>query len=162
MGLQFLRLQLPTAGWKTKYVHEKTSRHWTRNQEDVDAKFLMFIYLFKKKSETELTASVMSQSRVLFLPPASHIQLTQGKLNCLFYVFMLYVAWKRGLPRKLARFVLFRPVKKRSCNFLCVLDLFSERWQSTLFHFFHHYPKVSNSLKWLFIKVETTDFDCVG
>ena len=26
-----------------------------------------------------------------------------------------------------------RPIKKRSFNLLCVLDLFSERWQSTLF-----------------------------
>ena len=36
-----------------------------------------------------------------------------------------------------ARFVLFRPIKKRSFNLLCVLDLFlSERWQSTLFQIF--------------------------
>ena len=38
---------------------------------------------------------------------------------------MLYVALKRGVPRKFARFVLFRPVKKRSFNLLRVLDLFS-------------------------------------
>ena len=31
-----------------------------------------------------------------------------------------------------ARFVLFHLIKKRSFNLLCVLDLFSERWQSTL------------------------------
>ena len=36
---------------------------------------------------------------------------------------MLYVAWKRGLPRNFARFVLFRPIKKRSFKLLCVLDL---------------------------------------
>ena len=36
---------------------------------------------------------------------------------------MLYVAWKRELPRKFARFVLFRPIKKRYFNLLCVLDL---------------------------------------
>ena len=53
-----------------------------------------------------------------------------------FSVFMLYVAWKRGLPRKFARFVLFRLIKKRPFNLLCVLDLFSERWQSTLFQIF--------------------------
>ena len=34
------------------------------------------------------------------------------------------------------RFVLFRPIKKRSFNLLCVLDLFVERWQSTLFEIF--------------------------
>ena len=34
---------------------------------------------------------------------------------------MLYVAWKRGLPRKFARFFLFRLIKKRSFNLLCVL-----------------------------------------
>ena len=49
---------------------------------------------------------------------------------------MLYVAWKRGLPQKFAHFVLFRLIKKRSFNLLCVLDLFSECWQSTLFQIF--------------------------
>ena len=37
---------------------------------------------------------------------------------------MLYVAWKRGLPRKCARFVLFRPITKRSFDLLCALDVF--------------------------------------
>ena len=36
---------------------------------------------------------------------------------------MLYIAWKRGLPQKFACFVLFHPIKKRSFNLLCVLDL---------------------------------------
>ena len=36
---------------------------------------------------------------------------------------MLYIAWKRGFPRKFG-FVLFRLIKKRSFNLLCVLDLF--------------------------------------
>ena len=49
---------------------------------------------------------------------------------------MLYVVRKRGLPRKFARFVLFRPSKKRFLNLLCVLDLFSERLQSTPFQIF--------------------------
>ena len=35
---------------------------------------------------------------------------------------MLYVAWKRGLSQKFARFALFHPIKKRSYNLLCVLD----------------------------------------
>ena len=35
---------------------------------------------------------------------------------------MLYIAWKRGLPRKCSYFVLFRPIKKRSFDLLCVLD----------------------------------------
>ena len=34
-----------------------------------------------------------------------------------------HVALKRGLPRKFARFVLFRPIEKRSFNLLCVLDI---------------------------------------
>ena len=37
------------------------------------------------------------------------------------------------LHRKFAGFVLFRLIKKRSFNLLYVLDLFWERWQSTLF-----------------------------
>ena len=45
-------------------------------------------------------------------------------INCCFSVFMLYVAWKRGLPWKFACFVLFRPIKKRSFHLMCVLDLF--------------------------------------
>ena len=48
-------------------------------------------------------------------------------------VFMLYVAWKRGFPQNFSCFVLFRSIKKHSFNLLCVLDFFSERWQSTLF-----------------------------
>ena len=45
---------------------------------------------------------------------------------------MLYVAWKRGLPRKFARFVLFSPVKKRSFNLLCVLNLNNSREKKSL------------------------------
>ena len=56
-------------------------------------------------------------------------------INC-FSVFMLYAAWKRGLPRKIARFVLFCPIKSVPFNLLCVLGLFSECWQSTLFQIF--------------------------
>ena len=56
---------------------------------------------------------------------------------------MLYVAWKRGLPWKSALLVLFRPIKNRSLNLLCVLDLFSEHWQSTLFPFFFFYPNTA-------------------
>ena len=39
-------------------------------------------------------------------------------------------------------FVLFRLIKKRSFNFLCFLDLFSERWQSTLFQIFFFFLRV--------------------
>ena len=39
-----------------------------------------------------------------------------------FAVFMSCVAWKRALPRKFARFVRFRPIKKRSFNLSCVLE----------------------------------------
>ena len=53
------------------------------------------------------------------LPASSWHKIGQS-IVC-FSVFMLYVAWK-GLPRKFARFVLFRPIKKRSFNLLCVLD----------------------------------------
>ena len=37
---------------------------------------------------------------------------------------LLYEAWKRGLPRKFARFVPFCLIKKYSFNLLCVLNLF--------------------------------------
>ena len=53
----------------------------------------------------------------------------------MFSVVLLYVALKRGFPRKCARFVLFRLIKRRSFNLLCVLDIFSERWQSVSYSF---------------------------
>ena len=34
---------------------------------------------------------------------------------------------------------MFRPIKKRSFNLLRVVDLFSERWQSTLFQIFYYF-----------------------
>ena len=40
-----------------------------------------------------------------------------------FSVSMLYIAWKRGLPRKFAHFVQFCLIKECSFNLLCVLDL---------------------------------------
>ena len=43
-------------------------------------------------------------------------------ISCLF--FCLYVAWKTGFPRKFARFVPFRPIKKQAFNLLCILDLY--------------------------------------
>ena len=46
----------------------------------------------------------------------------KDKLVVLFSV-VLYVARKRSLHRKCARFVLFRIIKKRSFNLWCVLDL---------------------------------------
>ena len=49
----------------------------------------------------------------------------QVELIVCFSAFMLYVAWKKGLPREFACFVLFRPIKKRSFNLLRVLDLLS-------------------------------------
>ena len=48
----------------------------------------------------------------------------------------MYVAWKIELTQKFARLVLFCLIKKRSFILLCVLHLFSERWQSTLFQIF--------------------------
>ena len=51
----------------------------------------------------------------------------------LFFVFMLYIAWKRGLPPKFACFDQFHLIKKCSFTLSCALDLFSECWQSTLF-----------------------------
>ena len=45
-------------------------------------------------------------------------------INCFCLFVCLYVAWKRGILRKCARFVLFRLIKKRSFNLLCVFDPF--------------------------------------
>ena len=50
----------------------------------------------------------------------------KGNIGLYGHCFQLYCTWleKRGLPRKFARFVLFRLIEKRSFNLLCVLDLF--------------------------------------
>ena len=53
---------------------------------------------------------------------------------------MLYIAWKRGFPRKFG-FVLFRLIKKRSFNLLCVLDLFFRTpTVNSVSDFFPHVP----------------------
>ena len=46
------------------------------------------------------------------------------ELNCLFLCFYVVSSFKKKTSSKFADFVLFRPIKKRSFNFLCVLDLF--------------------------------------
>ena len=68
------------------------------------------------------------------------------KVVSLFSVLLLYIAWKRGLPQKFARFVLFRLTKKRSFNLFWLKSVllissvfwifFSGCWQSTLFQIF--------------------------
>ena len=61
--------------------------------------------------------------------PPPYTKRTQDKLVSLFSV-VLYVAGTRGFPRKFARFVLFRLIKKRSLNLLVV-------WISYLKVFFY-------------------------
>ena len=65
------------------------------------------------------------------------------KVVSLFSVLLLYIAWKRGLPQKFARFVLFRLTKKRSFNLFCFLDLFFRMLTvnsvSDFFFFFNFY-----------------------
>ena len=48
---------------------------------------------------------------------------TRLKLCVCFSVFVLCIAWKRGLPQKCAHFALFRPMIKRNFNLLCVFVL---------------------------------------
>ena len=61
---------------------------------------------------------------------------------------MFYVAWKRGLPRKFARFVLFRLIKKRSFNLLCVLELFLNEFVDLILVQREKYEKILN-VYWL-------------
>ena len=89
--------------------------------------------------------SALSQFRALFLLPASHIQLTQGKLNLLFVFLFLPCTQldKDDFLENLHVFFRFRPIKKRFFNLLCALDL-----NSTLLGFLpiHLFIKVSLSL----------------
>ena len=62
---------------------------------------------------------------------------------------MLYVARKRGLPQKFARFVLFRPIKKRSFNLLRILDFFSVKSVSDYFK--GMYPLVISTFLIIFL-----------
>ena len=82
-----------------------------------------YTHTHKKKSETEFD----KESHALFLPPASWHLTDKDKLVEPFSV-VLYVAWKRWLHRKCARFVLFRLIKKRSFNLLCVLNRYTQQW----------------------------------
>ena len=54
-----------------------------------------------------------------------------GSGTCFPFPFMFCVAWKRGLPRQFARFVLFRSNKTLSFNLLCVLDQLVEHQTGT-------------------------------
>ena len=113
-----------SAGW------HRQQQHWQGwNQSGITAVFL----------------SVPRKTRALFLPPASPFPTDTRwvELIVCFSIFMLYVAWKRGLPRKFARFVLLRLINKRSFNLLCVSDLLS----STFKHIFLR--NIAWSLEWL-------------
>ena len=76
--------------------------------------------------------------------------LLRHSFNSLFeflLFLLLYVAWKIGRPQTFACVVLFHPIKKRSFNLLCVLDPFSECWQSALFQIFF----VTHDCNFLFV-----------
>ena len=66
---------------------------------------------------------------------------------------LLYVAWKGGLPRKFAGFVLLGPIKKRSFNLLCVLESRNKRKNHDLLRLRHYIcgrkaKKVTQSAAW--------------
>ena len=64
-----------------------------------------------KQSEAELTASVLKKRSETHKKLEEHFLIGRDRT-------------KRAKFHKCARFVLFRPIKKRSFNLLCVLDLF--------------------------------------
>ena len=65
---------------------------------------------------------------------ASNWQKLSELIFCLF-LCCTYLQ-KRGFPQKIVHFVLFCPIKSILFNFLCVFNIFSECWQSTLFQIF--------------------------
>ena len=84
------------------------------------------------------------KSRALFLPPASHIQLTQDKLNSLFF-FKNIIKKKFLCCTQLEKDDLLENLHVLSCVvqlksvllISCVFWIFfSDRWQSTLFQIF--------------------------
>ena len=75
--------------------------------------------LTREKSATELTASVLKKD-------PKHKRLKER-----------FLIGRNGTNcAVLSCFILFRRIKQHSFNLLCVLDLFSERWQSTLLQIF--------------------------
>ena len=73
------------------------------------------------------------------IPSASLPHPTDTRQVEIIVFLFLCCTWleKEDFLEKLPRFLLFRPIKRRSFNLLCVLDLFFlERWQSTLFQNF--------------------------
>ena len=69
---------------------------------------------------------------------------TRKKLGLIVFCCIVRSS-KKMITSKICTFFLFSIIKKRSFNLLCVLDLFSERWQSTLFQIFPR--KVNNPLE---------------
>ena len=85
----------------------------------------LFQATYNVKTEKQTIQLTLCQLGVPFFfcqPPTSNWHKVSW-IVC-FSVFTLYVAWKRGLPQKYAHFVLFRLIKKRSFNLLCISDLF--------------------------------------
>ena len=125
------------AFWKKKKERSKTherlkerfliGRNRTKRANFRGILFFKLCTTQKQKKKQWIQQTI--NSRVSFVPSSFRQPPTSNwhKINWIlcFSVFMFYIAWKRGLPRKLARFVLFRPIKKHSFNLLCVLDLVS-------------------------------------
>ena len=78
------------------------------------------VFFFKLRTTLKQTINSTYLVSVEFCQPSTF---NWNKISrIVFSAFMLNVAWKRRLPRNFARFVLFRPIKKRPFNPLCVLD----------------------------------------
>ena len=80
--------------------------------------FLLLLFSWKSLKQNIIADSASKTRTKKQICPL----LTQAKwINCLFFsVFMLYVAWKRGLPWKCSHFVLFCPIKKAFSLISCV------------------------------------------
>ena len=96
---------------------------------------IVFHFLFVKPLQEQaswtilLFNSIYLKSCALFLLPASQHLTDTSQVNELFvflsfvFVFMLYVAWKRGLPRKFACFVLFVQLKSILFNLFYIVNI---------------------------------------
>ena len=69
----------------------------------------------------QATYNIKTEKQTTQLVSTSNWRKISWTNQLFFSVFIMYVAWKRGLSRKCACFVLFRPIKKHYFNLLSVL-----------------------------------------
>ena len=111
---------------------------------------------WRKEKGTRLTV----HSRAPFLPPASEHPTDTSWINWGSFLLFVFFPVVRSLKKRTSsKICTFCPIKKRSFDLLCVLDLFffSERWQSALCQIFSMFKTDKWRSPWLAAYSSTLD-----